>query len=63
MNKFLNNIFFIGLGIYCCLIAWEIVSVSKNEAKNKEWLTKYGIFFKISGPCLIVLGILAFFLF
>jgi len=55
-----DAIFFILLGGYISLIAFEKVQASKNSEKNQEWLEKYGKFLKIAGPSLIILGIVRF---
>lgn len=54
----MGGIGFIVVGIYITLVGFAKVAVSKNPEKNAEWLSKWGKFFRISGPCLIVIGIL-----
>jgi hypothetical protein len=49
------------LGAYFTLIGMGKVAVSKNAEKNAEWLGKYGKFFKISGPIMVVCGGVLFF--
>ena len=49
---------FIVLGILVSLYGFGKMQASKDTKKNEEWLSKYGTFLKIAGPCLIVIGIL-----
>ena len=49
---------FILVGILLTLYGLGKIQASKNPEKNKEWLSKYGKFLKIAGPCLVVVGIL-----
>ncbi len=48
----------IAVGVLLSLYGFGKIQASKNSEKNKEWLSKYGKFLKIVGPCLIVIGIL-----
>ena len=49
---------FIIVGVLTSLYGFGKIKASKNPEKNEEWLSKYGKFLKIAGPCLIVIGIL-----
>ncbi len=49
---------FIVSGVLISLYGFGKIQASKNPEKNEEWLSKYGKFLKIAGPCLIVIGIL-----
>ncbi len=49
---------FIVVGILLTLYGVGKIRASKNPEKNKEWLSKYGKFLKIAGPCLVVIGTL-----
>ncbi len=49
---------FIVVGVLLSLYGFGKIQASKNPEKNEEWLSKYGKFLKIAGPCLIVIGIL-----
>ena len=58
----MTSIGIIVFGAYFVLIGLEKVKVSKNPEKNAEWVKKYGAFFKIGGPIMIVIGIALLFL-
>ena len=49
---------FIVLGILSTLYGFGKIQASIDSEKNEEWLSKYGKFLRIAGPCLIVIGIL-----
>ena len=49
---------FIVLGVFVSLYGFGKIQASKDPGKNEEWLSKYGKFLKIAGPCLFVIGIL-----
>ena len=54
----MGGIGFIVIGIVLSLYGFGQIQASKNAEKNAEWLSKYGTFLKIAGPCLVVLGML-----
>ena len=54
----MGGIGFIVVGILFSLYGFGKIQASKDAEKNVEWLTKYGKFLKIAGPCLVVLGII-----
>ena len=45
-------------GVLISLYGFGKIQASKNAEKNEAWLSKYGKFLKIAGPCIIVIGIL-----
>ncbi len=44
-------------GVYCLLVAFRVVRVSKNPQANEQWLQKYGTWLKILGPIVILFGL------
>ena len=44
-------------GVYCVLVAFRIVRVSKDSEANERWLQKYGTWLKILGPIVILFGL------
>jgi hypothetical protein len=44
-------------GIYCLLVAFRVVPVSKNPEANELWLRKFGTLMKILGPIVILFGL------
>ena len=44
-------------GIYCLLVAFRVVRVSKNPEANELWLQKFGTLMKIVGPIIILFGL------
>ena len=46
-------------GLYCTLVAFGVVRVSKDPAKEAAWRATYGIFMKIAGPLIMAFGIWA----
>lgn len=47
---------FIG-GLYCTLVGFGVVRVSKDAAKNLEWRERWGTFMKIVGPLIMAFGV------
>lgn len=43
-------------GVYFTLVGLGKVAVSKCAEKNAEWVAKYGTFFKVGGPIMLVCG-------
>ena len=54
----MGGVGFIVVGILISLYGFGKIQASKSVEKNAEWLSKYGKFLKISGPTLVVLGII-----
>ncbi len=44
-------------GVYCLLVAFRVVRVSKNPQANEQWLQKDGTWLKILGPIVILFGL------
>jgi len=44
-------------GVYCVLVAFRVVRVSKNPEANELWLRKFGTLMKILGPIVILYGL------
>jgi len=44
-------------GVYCVLVAFRVVPVSKNPQANEQWLQKYGTWLKVLGPIVILFGL------
>ncbi len=44
-------------GVYCMLVAFRVVRVSKNPEANELWLRKFGTLMKILGPIVILYGL------
>ncbi len=44
-------------GVYCLLVAFRVVRVSKNLDANERWLQKYGTWLKILAPIVILFGL------
>ena len=44
-------------GVYCVLVAFRVVRVSKNPEANELWLRKFGTLMKILGPIVILFGL------
>lgn len=44
-------------GVYCVLVAFRVVRVSKNPEANEQWLQKYGTWLKILGLIVILFGL------
>jgi hypothetical protein len=44
-------------GVYCVLVAFRVVRVSKNAEANELWLRKFGTLMKILGPIVILFGV------
>jgi hypothetical protein len=44
-------------GVYCVLVAFRVMRVSKNREANEQWLQKYGTWLKILGPIVILFGL------
>lgn len=44
-------------GVYCVLVAFRVVRVSKNPEANERWLQKYGTWLKILGLIVILFGL------
>jgi hypothetical protein len=62
IGSFLDIALEIGIGAYLCLVGWNKVKISKNEASDAEWKTKYGKLYRICGPLLVVIAIAQLFL-
>jgi hypothetical protein len=46
------------VGIYCLLVGFRVVGSKPGvNPKYDQWHGRFGIFFKIAGPVLMVLGI------
>ncbi len=41
-------------GVYCLLVAFRVVRVSKNPEANELWLRKFGTLMMILGPIIIL---------
>ena len=63
----INPIISIIGGIYCSLIAFNVIKLKADKPENKEkmilWEKKYIPLFRILGPTLTILGIAMLFLF
>jgi len=63
----INPIISIIGGIYCSLIAFNVIKLKADKPENKEkmilWEKKYIPLFRILGPTLIILGIAMLILF
>jgi hypothetical protein len=63
----INPIITIIGGIYCSLIAFNVIKLKADKPENKEkmilWEKKYIPLFRILGPTLIILGIAMLILF
>lgn len=57
-EKIMGGVGFIVFGVLLSLYGFGKIQASKNPEKNAEWLSKYGKFLRIAGPCLVVIGIL-----
>lgn len=44
-------------GVYCLLVAFRVVRVSKNPEANELWLRRFGTLMKILGPIVILFGL------
>ncbi len=44
-------------GVYCLLVVFRVVRVSKNPDANERWLQKYGTWLKILAPIVILFGL------
>ena len=44
-------------GVYCTLLGFGVVAPAKDPEYTKRWLKKFGTFFKISGPFMILFGL------
>ncbi len=53
----IQNGIMIVIGLWFLLIGLGKAKVSKNEAANAEFLSKWGKFFTIAGPTLIIIGV------
>ena len=50
----MTGIAMIIFGAYFTLIGFGRVPVSRNPEKNSEFMNRYGTFFKIAGPVMMV---------
>jgi hypothetical protein len=48
-------------GIYCLLIAFRIIRVSKNPETEEAWHRKFGRLMKLMGPVLVLFGLIELF--
>jgi hypothetical protein len=47
------------VGIYCLLVGFRIVGKKAgDDPKFDEWHARFGVFFKVAGPILMILGII-----
>ena len=51
------------LGVYILLVGLGKVKVSKNPIANANFIEKWGLFFRIAGPIIAIVGIATFFSF
>ena len=61
MDDILNGIVPLAGGIYGLLLAYGVVSVSKNQEKGELWLRKFGKPMKILSPLVVAFGIATMF--
>lgn len=50
------------IGVYFTLVGWGRIKTSKNREENAVWFKKYGLFFKIIGPLMMIIGVARIFL-
>ena len=53
----IDNLITIALGILVTLMGFGKILISKDAAKNQEYLNKYGTLLRVGGIFVIVLGI------
>jgi len=46
-------------GIYVCLLAFGMVRLSKDKAKEEEWRKKWGGFMKFAGMLIVIWGLVS----
>ena len=59
MGSLINAAIPFFIGIYCLLVGFRVVGSKPGvNPKYDQMLERFGIFFKIAGPVLMVLGII-----
>jgi hypothetical protein len=59
MGSFVNSAIPFCVGIYCLLVGFRVVGSKPGvNPKYDQWHERFGLFFKIAGPVLMVVGVI-----
>jgi hypothetical protein len=53
----LDGVLTVLAGVYFTLLGFGVVAPAKDPEYTRRWFKKFGTFFKISGPFLILFGL------
>jgi hypothetical protein len=53
----LDGVLTVLAGVYVTLLGFGVVAPAKDPEYTRRWLKNFGTFFKISGPLLILFGL------